>query len=212
MVEHISLGKSFAFLENGTMTPNSADNKLSWASQASQLLYQLGGEHTFQPPPENLHYAMEIGHAIVATCPYDELAGFVKMTPWVVTTEDGDKPEKRGSMAENEVDFQKIHDGTVIPVCVEIGSLVVDSVHQGNNLGKALVNHMVTMSENAYPTLQKIAVVTNDNVASLHVFNRLQWKIITQEEAVAQLGIDILDGWEPESTIFLYQGVKEDIS
>jgi len=208
MVEHISLGKSFAFLENGTMTPKSTDIKLSWASQASQLLYQLGGEHTFQPPPKNLHYAMEIGHAIVATCLYDELAGFVKMTPWVVGAEEGDKPVKKGSMAENEDDFEKIHNGTTVP----IGSLVVDSVQQGNNLGKALVNHMVTMSNTAYPTLQKIAVVTNDKTASLHVFNRLQWKIITSEEAVAQLGIDILDGWEPESTIFLYQGVKEDIS
>ena len=206
---HIHLGKPFSFLENGSMNEKSADKKLIWAFQSSNLLCELGGEHTFQPPPRNLHLAMETGHAIVATNPHDNLAGFVKMAPWVVqTNSDGHK----ASMAETKDDFENIHNGFVTPICIEIGSLVVEPTKQKNNLGKALVNHMVIMSEITYPNLPKIAVVTNDNEASLRVFKKLGWKIATRQEAVNLLRIDVLDGWEPESTIFIYQGIQEDIS
>jgi len=210
-MEHIHLGMSFSFLENGSMNQKSPDKKLGWAYQASSLLGKLGGEHTFQPPPRHLHYAMETGHAIVATHPYDTLAGFVKMAPWVIQVND-QSSVKIGKMAEQESDFKSIHDGLVVPVCIEIGSLVVEESKQGKNLGKALVNHMVTMSKKTYPNLPKIAVVTNDNIASLHVFKKLEWKIVSKEEAIVALGIDVLDGWTPPSTIFIYQDVPENIS
>ena len=193
------------------MSIKSPDKQLLWSYQASDLLKKLGGEHTFQPPPRNLHYAMEIGHAIVATEPHDNLAGFVKMTPWTVDTHDI-SPIKKSKMAELPADFEDIHIGKTVPVCVEIGSLVVEASKQGNNLGKALVNHMVTMSEKAYPGLKKMAVVTNDNIASLHVFHALEWQVKTKEEAMQELGTDILDGWDPPSTLFMYKGTQADIN
>ncbi len=172
-------------------------NRTNWAVKASQLLKQLGGEHTFQPPPENLEFALSIGHASVATSEHGDLAGFVKMAPWVI-----DK-NQHASMAETPEEFENIHTDETRPVCVEIGSLVVDAAHQGKNIGKALVNQMLSESNLVYPQLPKIAVVTNDNGASLAVFNKLGWSTLSKEQAASLLGIDVLDGWEPPSTIFI---------
>lgn len=170
------------------------------ALKASNLLKILGGEHTFQPPPSTLQFVMEIEHAVVATHPEDGcLIGFVKMTPWVVG------PGSVGTMAENEADFTSIHDSTTTPVAIEIGSLVVDTAHQRRGLGSALVAQMVAVSDRTYPGLPKIAVVTSDNTASLHVFKRSHWNIVSREEALFQLGIDVLEGWDPPSTIFVHQ-------
>jgi len=210
MVEQNLLGKQSILFEMGCA--NNPEQSQSWAQQASELLFKLGGEHTFQPPAALLHFALGIGHAIVAMNPAfsdKNIAGFVKMTPWVVPASEVHISEKKGSMAENETDFQSIHDGHTIPVCVEIGSLVVETSNQGQDLGKKLVNRMVDLSDRWYPDIHKIAVVTNDNIASLKVFERLQWKKISKADAITQFGIDVLEGWEPESTIFVYQGEKK---
>jgi ribosomal protein S18 acetylase RimI-like enzyme len=194
--EHIQLLKQFYFFENGTIQSKNPEQKTQWAHTINGLLKILGGEHTFQPPVENLVASMEQGHGIVATTPEEEFAGFVKLTPWSLVEENTIK------MIETPDDFQAI--GT--PLCVEIGSLVVDPPSQGKNLGKGLVDHAVKIAKEKYPNLPIVAVVTNDNVPSLHVFAKLGWPVTTQENAKEITGFDLLEGWTPPSTIFLFPG------
>ncbi len=205
-IDNKGFAHHISVLSHESMNSQNPNTKLGWATQASELLFRLGGEHTFQPPIQNLQFAIETGHALVATNHMDTLTGYVKMSPWVVGSNDMCEI-KKGAMAEVPEHFDDIYNGNTVPVCVEIGSLVVDTAEQGRGLGGALVTQMVEDSNSMYPGIKRIAVVTIDNVASLHVFKRLQWRIVEREKALAELGIDVLDGWEPESTIFIYEPV-----
>lgn len=196
----IQLKKPFGFLKNGSLSTLPPENLLQMGEGVAGLLAQLGGEHTFHPPAKELADAMATNHAVVAQSPEGALAGYVKMTPWV-TDEAG-----MAKMAGTPEDFTAIHEGKYQPVAIEIGSLVVGAQHQGNNLGKALAHHMLEVAQESYPGLPQIAVVTNDNTASLHVFTKLGWGVVDQEQAKALLGIDVLDGWPHPSTIFICNG------
>lgn len=197
MAEIIQLKKSFDVLRNGALSNQSPDVLYQHGFAISQMLRALGGDHTFHPTPEELQFAMQTNHAILATQVDGEDAGFVKAVPWL-TTKNGPK------MLANDDDIRLVDQGEAKPVCVEVGSLVVGLPHQGNNLGKFLAQHVVTHAQETYPSLPIIAVVTNDNLPSLAVFNKLGWKIVDKQLAIELLGIDVLDGWEPPSTIFLY--------
>ena len=186
-------------MKNGTLSTLDHESHIRLGREVVGLLARLGGEHTFHPPPETLAFAMETNHAILANAPEGDLAGFIKMSPWVVNENGLTK------MAENSADYETLHAEVWKPVCVEIGSLVVAPVYQGNNLGKTLVREMTDVAEHSYPQLPKIAVVTDDNVPSLHVFGSLGWEIIGRKEAHQLIGIDVLEGWTPPSTIFLFK-------
>jgi GNAT superfamily N-acetyltransferase len=203
MAEKIKYDQSVSIHSPVELKNTLQTNGMKWATQASELLHKLGGEHTFQPPPEKLAFALSIGHATVASSEYGDLAGYVKMAPWTVDAHD-QNPVKKSVMAESQQDFEDIHTNCSVPVCLEIGSLVVDPAHQGKNVGKALVMQILEEGMKTYPHLPKIAVVTNDNAASLAVFNKLNWSKLSKEEAISLLGTDVLDGWDPPSTIFLY--------
>jgi predicted GNAT family N-acyltransferase len=196
----ISLKKPYNFLSNGTLTTKQPEELLALGAGVSGLLAKLGGEHTFHPPAEELAFAMATNHAVVATTPEGELAGYVKMSPWVTDM------QGQAKMAETPADYEAMQNGSFKPVCVEVGSLVVDMAQQGNNLGKALASQMLDVASASYPDLPKIAVVTNDNVPSLHVFHKLGWPTVAQEHAAELLGIDVLDGWPHPSTIFICNG------
>lgn len=202
MKEIAPLRKPYQFL-NGTLAEKSYTERLQMGQSWEQLLKDLGGEHTFHPPAETLAFAMGTGHAIAAQTIEGSQAGYVKMTPW---TMNGDGKVGMGNTAE---DFAMMEQGKAKPVCVEIGSLVVAETEQKNNLAKHLVAKIVDTANISYPGLPKIAVVTNDNTNSLKVFTKLEWPVASPEEALAYLGIDVLDDWPHPSTIFIYNGPLE---
>src|SRR3989339_42048 len=196
-VEAIQLRKPFDILRNGSLSTQPYEALLQHGIAVAGLLQALGGKHTFHPTPEALAFAMQKKHAILATDTDGLVAGFVKAVPWLTTP-------KGPKMFESPEDVVLVESGGAKPICVEVGSLVVEKDNQGNNLGSHLGNLSAQHAKEVYPGLPVIAVVTNDNTASLHVFGKkLNWPEIQRDYAQELLGIDVLDGWEPPSTIFL---------
>jgi len=172
---------------------------LFYGHQVNRLLKELGGEHTFHPSPMELAGSMKHRHAVVLTDEDGlEVHGAVRATPWIVT----DDINKKGDMIKMSP-LKALENGDARIAAIEIGSLVIHKDEQRKKKGRQLVDELCKEIANSYLGVPRVAVVTNDNAPSLHVFDALHWVQVSTEDACRLLGIDILDGWEPESTIFV---------
>lgn len=171
----------------------------SYAKQVAALLPQLGGNHMFHPPAEQLHAFMLHGHTQLITDPTEQkVFAFAKADPWTVPAQ-GVNPNELNEISM----FDALYRGLAQPVTIEIGSLFVLPEHQGKNWGKAMVIQMAIAAGQIYSGVPQISVVTTDNVQSLAVYNKIGWKIINRDESIQMFGLDVLEGWEPPSVIFL---------
>jgi GNAT superfamily N-acetyltransferase len=143
---------------------------------------------------------MQAGHtAIITDHSLRQLWGFIKLDPWF-------KPSANipGEGIGNITIDDVTRAGLYFPVGVEVGSLVVVPQHQNKGFGKFLAKEASSLSEEIYPGIPRIAVVTNDNLSSLHVFTKIGWIGVSPEEAkYIMQGVDVLEGWTPPSTIFV---------
>lgn len=173
--------------------------KFNYASQIANLLPKLGGNSVFHPSADKVFAYMNGGHAHLLTDTAElKVLGFAKADPWAVPNE-GVSPTQVSQL----LTFAAIHAGLARPVVIEIGALVVVPEYQRRNLGKALAIETAITAAQIYPGIPQIAVVTNDNVPSLAVFGKIGWEIVSHPDSVKMFGLDILDGWQPPSTIFI---------
>jgi len=169
------------------------------ATQASALINKLGGEHMFHPPPEALCAYLQAGMACYAVDTEGNLGGFIKVDPWLCYP--GGIPEKPDDNIVGKLNA--IETGNATLGILETGSLVVDPKDQNHGLGTELKKQMATQASVHFPGVPVIAVITNDNGPSLHNNIKLGWIPIDNSILCKITGIDVLDGWVPESTIFV---------
>jgi len=154
--------------------------QMFFAGQVSPLLQTLGGEHMFHPSPEEIQEFMKKGQTVLmADSTTENLVGFAKTDIWTNASSD--------------------------PVGYEVGSLIVVPQFQNKGIGKFLVTEMAKTTFEMACGLPVFSVVTNDNASSLALYRHLRWQEISYLQSLNILkGVDILDGWIPPSTIFLY--------
>ncbi len=170
-----------------------------YAKQISALLPQLGGNHVFHPPAEKIHTYIQQGHAqIITDVTSEEVFAFAKADPWVIPNSGVDPKQLKSQTV-----FDAIYTGLCSPVVIEIGSLFVVPKHRQKNWGKAMAIQMSIAAGEIYTGIPQIAVVTDDNIPSLAVFSKIGWRIINPQQAIDMFGLDVLEGWEPPSQIFL---------
>lgn len=171
----------------------------AYGQQAYDLLNSLGGSHMFHPAPEVLAGYMFHQHAVLLTDEKEQIIhGVVKAAPWLVL----DPSLGKGDIASLSP-FQALQLDAAKVVGLEIGSLVIAEGQQNKRKGRRLVEEMCESISTSYPHIPRIAVVTNDNGPSLHVFRNIGWQEIDAQDAWDIMGVDVLDGWEPASSIFL---------
>lgn len=171
----------------------------SYATQIATLLPELGGKHMFHPPAEKVHAFMLHGHTqLITDVAEQEVLAFAKADPWVIPAQNV-HPDELNKVTV----FDALYAGLAQPVAIEIGSLFVLPKHQGKNWGKAMVVQMAIAAEQVYSGVPQISVVTTDNVQSLAVYDKIGWKKIGRNESTQMFGLDVLDGWEPPSVIYL---------
>ncbi len=169
------------------------------ATQASTLINELGGDHMFHPPPEILCTYLKAGMACYAVDALGNLGGFIKVDPWL-NYPIGITPNSDDDIITK---LQAIESGKAKLGILETGSLVVHPKDQGLGLGTELKKQMAQQASIQFPGIPVIAVVTNDNGPSIHNNHKLGWIPFPNETLVEKTAIDVLDGWEPESTIFV---------
>lgn len=168
------------------------------AGQAAALINELGGEHMFHPPAEVLFSYLQAGMACYAVDGTGNLGGFIKVDPWL-NCPGGFGPMPDGIAGK----LTAIESGNAALGILETGSLVVHPKDQGNGLGTQLKVQMSKQASVHFPGVPVIAVVTNDNGPSIHNNQKLGWIPVENDTLKGATGIDVLDGWVPESTIFV---------
>lgn len=175
------------------------DKLMLVATQAADLINQLGGEHMFHPTPDTLCAYMQAGMATYAVNEAGVLGGFIKVDPWLVDPDNAAQTHGDGIFGK----LKALEAGQAKLGLLETGSLVVHPSDQGNGLGTELKVQMAAQASLHYPGIPVVAVVTNDNGPSLHNNHKLGWVPVPNETIVNATGIDLLEGWAPESTIFV---------
>lgn len=178
-------GENLYLLKGAELNQISLDDQFALARQVAEELVVLGGERMFHPRAEEIQEGMCSERSVVVTDSSGlELIGFSQLHPWLQTS--GQKPE------------------TSLPVGVEIGSLVVSEKHQNKGIGKFCVKEACALAGLKFPQVPRFVVVTDDNVQSIAVFDRLGWYRITHEESLLLFkGVDVLEGWLPPSIILV---------
>lgn len=177
----------------------SVEKLLSYGKEINQMLSRLGGKHTFHPSAHELAGSMLHRHAILLTDESgEEVHGFVKATPWIAV----DYSRAKGDMV-NMDPYKVLEENNAKVVAVEVGSLVIKESQQGKKKARKAVVELVNELANTYKGVPRVAVITNDNTASMHVFRALEWQEIDAQEAYEIFGINILDGWDPLSVIYV---------
>lgn len=175
-------------------------SKLNMANQVAVLLTELGGKHMFHPDPHKIMTFMNARHTmLIADAGLTSAHGFIKIDPWIIP---------QPGITEDDIRemglFYAIEHHICRVAAGEVGSLVVAQTQQNKGYGKQLVNMMSEKGFELYPHQPLIAVVTNDNTPSLSVFNKLDWRMVSPQYSENRIGIDVLEGWEPPSTIFFH--------
>ncbi len=173
--------KNLVFFSAPEIMSLDPDKKISLASQVPPLLEALGGEHMLHPTDQEIKKLMDEGLALAITdLTQDNLVGFVKTDVWV--------------------NHQKE------PAGFEVGSVVVIPELQNKGIGAFLTNEMAETTRKIAGGLPIFSVITDDNFPSLAMYRKLKWPKITSTECMEILGgVDVLEGWIPPSSIFLFR-------
>lgn len=168
------------------------------AKQASSLIEQLGEGHMEHHTPDALCAYLQAGMACCAINSFGALGGFIKATPWLYKPDD---PKV------NDLDIFKklklIEDGEAKLIALETSSLVVHPNDQGKHLGKELKILMAAQASIHFPGIPVIAVIDNSNEISMQNNKDRGWIPVDNEILKAMTGVDVLEDWNPVSTIFM---------
>ena len=175
-----------------------SEKLMNVATQAQSLIQQLGGEHMEHHTPDALYAYLRAGMACYAENSKKKLGGFIKVNPWLY---------KQDDPSVNDLDiFKKLElteSGTARLAALETSSLVVHPDDQGQHLGKELKILMAAQASAHFPGIPVIAVIDNTNEISIINNYDRGWIPVDSEVLKTVIGVDVLLGWKPRSTIFM---------
>lgn len=172
-----------------------------YAQQAAEFMEQSGGEHAFHPSVISLQAFMQHG---LAACSFEDgkVSSLIELAPQVIYH--NGKPVSQNKHGDEGV-LMHVDHGLACIVGLKSGNLVVHPSNQNKDLEMIMKKTLAGHALQTFPNIPLLSVVANDDDPSLHVYEELGWLPITSSQSMKLLkGVDVLDGWKPQSTIFIH--------